>query len=1058
MTTKCTLCRTVFFMLSFYSITAIGQAPPGFNYQAVARQNNILLSNTTLDVEVTLHRETPDGPAIYSEMHQSETNDFGLFSIIIGDGVPVLGAFSDVDWEFGNWYLSIKVKPDGGGDFVSAGAVKLQSVPYALFAESTPDQDSDPANEIQDLQLNGNTLSITKNPDAAGIDLAAFQGTNTDNQTLSIENGQLVITGGNSVDLQAYTENAVGWNRDGDNVVYMSGNIGVGTVVPEGRFTVQGVNEGEEEPLFMVTRKDGYPVFAVYEHGVYAYTDTAESGKGIKGGFTVGGYKKATKGMGEEYMRVTADSIRFYIHEDPDGQKGLKGGFAVGGYQHTGKNPLAGSEYLRVTPDSVRIYIDDDPASKGLKGGFAVGGYKEQSKGDVEYFNISGLSSAELIPGENRVVWYPERNAFMVGNVFVEDPQSVGINSFAAGYRTQAMGDYSEAFGYLSRAEGNNSTAIGNNAVATGSSSFALGSGAKALGQGSYAFGSEGFTNAEIPVPSGTFTTAQGDHSFAFGLGTISSSNGAFSFGTSSTASGIYSLSMGFHSSATAPHAVVIGKMNAGNGAESFTAGYRATSNGLGSIAIGSEVTAEENYAVALGSNGTAGGVNSISIGNNTSANASSSAAIGWGAESGGFGAVSLGYNSFANGDYSLCAGPVSFAQGANSVALGTRLTAASFNEIVVGQYNESLTPLSATTWNAADPHFIIGNGTSEGSRSNSMVVYKNGNVEISGSLATKSIFGNYINAYMLNDHNNGNVSLSSLGLNMHLGYQNTRELLFYTGTGTGVGTVKMKISQNGNIGIGTGNPSTTLDVNGTAKFEGNIAVGTSVSQARIHAVSTNVNVGTIRGESTYSGTSVHYGGAFVATTGTNGTGVYAAGSNADFFAGGPGTNYAPFTGSHQVILTSSITKSLKPGMIVSMTGRVEKRVTPQGDISISSTLPEIELSTRDNDKAVLGVFVSEQQNTGDHWAGRNVRLGMVNALGEGRVWVCNRNGDIEAGDYITTSEIPGYGQKQADDLLHNYTLGKATETIDWDNITDTIEIDGRSYKIYLLGIIYTSG
>ncbi len=55
------------------------------------------------------------------------------------------------------------------------------------------------AGEVQDLQLNGNTLSISNNPSATPIDLAPFAGTNTDNQTLSYSAGTLSISGGNSV-------------------------------------------------------------------------------------------------------------------------------------------------------------------------------------------------------------------------------------------------------------------------------------------------------------------------------------------------------------------------------------------------------------------------------------------------------------------------------------------------------------------------------------------------------------------------------------------------------------------------------------------------------------------------------------------------------------------------------------------------------------------------------------------------------------------------------------------------------------------------------------------
>jgi hypothetical protein len=111
--------------------------------------------------------------------------------------------------------------------------------------------------------------------------------------------------------------------------------------------------------------------------------------------------------------------------------------------------------------------------------------------------------------------------------------------------------------------------------------------------------------------------------------------------------------------------------------------------------------------------------------------------------------------------------------------------------------------------------------------------------------------------------------------------------------------------------------------------------------------------------------------------------------------------------------------------------------------------MPTVTLSSKTSDKAVFGVVVSEDPLPKDHWymAEEGERFGGVNALGEGRVWVTNLNGDIEAGDYITTSDLPGYGQLQNDDLLHSSTLGKAIETVDWGQVTATVEHDGETYK-----------
>ena len=194
----------------------------------------------------------------------------------------------------------------------------------------------------------------------------------------------------------------------------------------------------------------------------------------------------------------------------------------------------------------------------------------------------------------------------------------------------------------------------------------------------------------------------------------------------------------------------------------------------------------------------------------------------------------------------------------------------------------------------------------------------------------------------------------------------------------------------------------------------------------------------------------------------TSGRGVYGYGGSSgyDFYAGGPGTNYGPFTGAHEVRLAASFPLDVKAGMIVSATGEAQARHGADGGVEISSTLPTVRLADTAEDKSVFGALVSEVTLPEDHWyeAGEDERFASVNALGEGRVWISNINGGIEAGDYITTSALPGYGQLQNDDLLHSYTLGKATETVNWDKVTETVMYNGQEYEVYLIAVVYTSG
>lgn len=214
-----------------------------------------------------------------------------------------------------------------------------------------------------------------------------------------------------------------------------------------------------------------------------------------------------------------------------------------------------------------------------------------------------------------------------------------------------------------------------------------------------------------------------------------------------------------------------------------------------------------------------------------------------------------------------------------------------------------------------------------------------------------------------------------------------------------------------------------------------------------------------IYGYATNEGTEVtNYGGYFWAKGGDS-RGVWASGKAYDFYAGGSGANYGPFTGSHEVRISPD-SLPLLPGMVVSATGVVAMRNDEKGDPSLSSTLPEITVSTTPNDPAVFGVYIKEASLDEEHWYASKAedRFGVINALGEGRVWVCDANGPVRVGDYITTSAVPGYAQRQDDDLLHNYTLGKVIEAVEWSGVTETVHRGEDTFTAYLIAVVYVSG
>ena len=97
------------------------------------------------------------------------------------------------------------------------------------FIKLPEDADADPTNEIQDLQLTGNDLTITNNGSATTIDLSTYLD-NTDNQTLSISNDSLMIQGGNVVHLGSYLDSK--WEQTGTDVYVENKHVAIGTSNP----------------------------------------------------------------------------------------------------------------------------------------------------------------------------------------------------------------------------------------------------------------------------------------------------------------------------------------------------------------------------------------------------------------------------------------------------------------------------------------------------------------------------------------------------------------------------------------------------------------------------------------------------------------------------------------------------------------------------------------------------------------------------------------------------------------------------------------------------------
>jgi hypothetical protein len=172
--------------------------------------------------------------------------------------------------------------------------------------------------------------------------------------------------------------------------------------------------------------------------------------------------------------------------------------------------------------------------------------------------------------------------------------------------------------------------------------------------------------------------------------------------GKETTASGQNATAMGLNAEASRKNATAMG-----NG--SFAAGSAATAMGAG------DATGE--VATAMGT-GTANAEYATAMGRNTTASGERATAMGAFSQAEGNSATAMGNSAVASGDY--------------ATAMGLETEAATNHSLTIGRLND------ANSFFNTNYLFVAGNG-SDGNRSDALVLFRNGDLEISGTLTESS-------------------------------------------------------------------------------------------------------------------------------------------------------------------------------------------------------------------------------------------------------------------------------------------------------------------------------
>lgn len=311
----------------------------------------------------------------------------------------------------------------------------------------------------------------------------------------------------------------------------------------------------------------------------------------------------------------------------------------------------------------------------------------------------------------------------------------------------------------------------------------------------------------------------------------------------------------------------------------------------------------------------------------------------------------------------------------------------------------------------------------------------------------------------------------------------------FYTKDATTGNFERLTVLNNGNVGVGTATPVYKLEINGNTRI-GNHVMYTDGYQNFFlqHSNLSSTGLFILNGNPTGE----TYGRNFSA-----GIQFRNSSTTDNWSIMGPITNFSnrlyfywsvyargyldtavdvtniDFTGQHRSYCEHTDIGKDQMGLIVESSGEY-KSLSGSASISVNEALPIVQLCSTARCKRVYGVVsdIEDESDDREYKVGTFVTVTqkteqlqylIINSVGEGGIWVCDANGDLENGDYITSSDVPGYGMKQDETTLHNFTVAKITCDCKFNELPSWIEKrsvthNNATYMCAFVGCTYHCG
>ncbi len=518
--------------------TQAQDVPKAFSYQAVALDNKgAPIANDDVVVEISIFKSSATGTLEWQEVHHPTTNEHGQFSVAIGKGTSTLAgaqnSFADINWAEGPYFLRTRV--DFGtseviNSLIDMGTVQLQSVPYALLAESALNAPTPKLSDLTDV-------------DASTVqDGQVLKWTGTQWLSSDAIDGNLFVRTDGTSDLTG------DWTISSNSITLTSGSLNlINGVVTTPNLSLGG------------TKVDGItidPNLAAVSHSTLAssqalksYIDGQLAGGGE--GWTV---TPSTVFNLNQFIGVGIEPL-FKFHGNITGNAFV----LEGGFQGDDLTTFqSGTSYMAFLGNrtALRVGVIDDPnlSSPWKNAGNYSFAFGKNNIAEGDYSFAFGEGNAA---GEKYAV------AFGTSNI------AAGLNSFAVGEANETGAGVSVAFGKLNINSGDYCLTVGTaNRVESSVNSFIFGDNNKLLYNGPAAGPDPSISIPRNCLIGGLNSSSKSRYTFVYGenvqlgansIGTVAMGKNintdvpsAFAFGEGITLSSIYQIVVGRYNMPTA--------------------------------------------------------------------------------------------------------------------------------------------------------------------------------------------------------------------------------------------------------------------------------------------------------------------------------------------------------------------------------------------------------------------------------------------------------------------------------------------------------------------------